>query len=136
MRAVIDTCVVIDALEAREPFSDDAEKIMLAAADGKFEGVMTSVSILDIYRLIRHVPQAKGHTAKLLRLFEVCAVTREDEEKAVLSETEDFEAAVASETAKRAGAEYIVTRDIDDFSHSEVEAVTPEDFLKILHKEK
>lgn len=132
MRAVIDTCVVVDALKAR----DDAEKILLAAAEGGFEGMMTSVSVLDIYRLLKHVPQAKGHAAKLLRLFEVCDVTCEDEEKAVLSETGDFEAAVTSEAAKRAGAEYIVTRDIDDFSRSEVEAVSPEDFLKILHKEK
>ena len=29
MRAVLDTCVIIDALQNRQPFSTDAEKILI-----------------------------------------------------------------------------------------------------------
>ena len=32
MRTLIDTCVIIDALQSREPFVEDAQKIFLLAA--------------------------------------------------------------------------------------------------------
>jgi hypothetical protein len=34
------------------------------------------------------------------------------------------------ECAKTYGAEYIVTRNVEDFSASEIQAITPKDFLK------
>ena len=33
MRALIDTCIIIDALQAREPFAEDAQQIFLAVAN-------------------------------------------------------------------------------------------------------
>ena len=36
MRALIDTCVIIDALQNREPFAEDAQKIFLAVANKRF----------------------------------------------------------------------------------------------------
>ena len=49
MKALIDTCIIIDALQSREPFKDDAQKIFLSAARKEFDGYVTANSITDIY---------------------------------------------------------------------------------------
>lgn len=44
----------------------------------------------------------------------------------------DFEDCLQDESAKKAGADYIVTRNIQDFKYAAVKAVTPEEFIKLL----
>lgn len=44
----------------------------------------------------------------------------------------DFEDCLQDRCAKNVGAEYIITRNIDDFSESEVPAISPENFLKAI----
>ena len=51
MRAVIDTCVIVDALQSREPFCKDAQSIFLLCANRQFEGFLTAKAITDIYYL-------------------------------------------------------------------------------------
>lgn len=43
----------------------------------------------------------------------------------------DFEDCLQIECAKSYGAEYIVTRNTDDFKHSELNAILPADYLKL-----
>ena len=54
MKALIDTCIIIDALQAREPFFDDAQNLLIAEANGEYDGVITAKAILDIYYIIHH----------------------------------------------------------------------------------
>ena len=42
MRALIDTCIVIDALQSREPFFKEAQEIFLGTANKQFEGFLTA----------------------------------------------------------------------------------------------
>ena len=51
MRAVIDTCVIVDALQSREPFCKDAQSIFLLCANRQFQGFLTAKAITDIYYL-------------------------------------------------------------------------------------
>ena len=51
MRAVIDTCVIVDALQSRELFCKDAQSIFLLCANQQFEGFLTAKAITDIYYL-------------------------------------------------------------------------------------
>ncbi|MCM1154322.1 MAG: PIN domain-containing protein [Roseburia sp.] len=44
----------------------------------------------------------------------------------------DFEDCLQMECAKTYEAEYIVTRDIDDYKFSEIKAILPKDYLKLL----
>ena len=48
MRALIDTCIVMDALQSREPFFKEAQKIFLGAANKQFEGFLTAKYATDI----------------------------------------------------------------------------------------
>ena len=63
MRAVIDTCVIVDALQSREPFCKDAQSIFLLCANRQFEGFLTAIAITDIYYLIYRRPTATKRPA-------------------------------------------------------------------------
>lgn len=51
MRVLLDTCVVIDALQSREPFYEEAQEIFLAAANRRIDGFLTAKAVTDIYYL-------------------------------------------------------------------------------------
>ena len=70
MRAFIDTCVVIDALQAREPFAKDAQGVFLAAANNLFLGYISAKAVTDIYYLMhRHTHDDKASRDILNKLF-------------------------------------------------------------------
>ena len=45
MRAVIDTCVVVDVLQGREPFCQDAQTVVLLCANRQYEGCLTAKAV-------------------------------------------------------------------------------------------
>ena len=132
MRAFIDTCVVIDALQSREPFSKDAQDIFLAAANNLFLGYISAKSVTDVYYLMhRHTHDDKASRDilnKLFALFDVLDTAGIDCRKAVLSP----EDAVMVETALRSEVDCIVTRNLRDFTKSPVPVYEPKAFLKLL----
>lgn len=138
MRVLIDTCVIIDALQSREPFKDDAEKIFILAANKCFDGFITAKSVTDIYYLVHRATHSDNDTRKILSnlfvIFEPIDSAGLDCLKAISSEISDYEDAVMAETALRTGMEYIVTRNIKDYVKSAVSVCTPKNFLEILEQ--
>ena len=136
MRAFIDTCVVIDALQSREPFAKDAQDIFLAAANNLYLGYISAKAVTDIYYLMhRHTHDDKASRDilnKLFSLFDVLDTAGIDCRKAVLSPVSDFEDAVMVETALRSEVDCIVTRNLRDFTKSPVPVHEPKAFLKLL----
>ena len=51
MKALLDTCVIMDAVQNREPFAQDAQAIFLAAANETFLAFVTAKAMTDIYDL-------------------------------------------------------------------------------------
>lgn len=139
MRVLLDTCVILDALESRQPFSKDAEELFLAAANNLFTGCITAKASTDIYYLMhRHTHSDKASREvlnKLFSLFEVVDTAGMDCRRAIPSPVLDFEDAVMIETAARTEVDYIVTRNIKDFARSSVSILTPKDFLTKLMTE-
>ena len=134
MIALIDTCVIIDALQSREPFSSDAQKIFLYVSSNKFIGYITSNSSTDIYYLI-HKSTHSNKTShdvlcKIFTLFKIADTSDEDCQNAVLSKTIDYEDALMIEAAKRINADCIVTRSIKDFTNSPITILSPSEFIK------
>ena len=136
MRAFIDTCVVIDALQSREPFAKDAQDIFLAAANNLYLGYISAKAVTDIYYLMhRHTHDDKASRDilnKLFSLFDVLDTAGIDCRKAVLSPVSDFEDAVMVETALRSEVDCVVTRNLRDFTKSPVPVYEPKAFLKLL----
>lgn len=49
-----------------------------------------------------------------------------------MAEFKDFEDCLQDRCAKSVNAEYIITRNVEDFSKSEVPAMLPEDFWELI----
>ena len=110
MKALMDTCIIIDALQNRQPFCKDAQKIFLLCANDEFEGFLTAKAITDIYYLTHRYL----HNDKATR------------------EVSDFEDAVMLESALRYGTDCIVTRNVKDYSKSSIPVFDPEEFISLL----
>ena len=136
MRVVIDTCVIVDALQSREPFCKDAQSIFLLCANRQFEGFLTAKAITDIYYLTRRQTHSDNGTrdvlTKLCALFGLLDTTALDVRKAISAEISDFEDAVMVETAVRSGVDCIVTRNIKDYGKAQISLYTPKEFIDYL----
>lgn len=136
MTALLDTNVIVDALQAREPWNKAAESIFLKAAGSIFIGCITAKSVTDIYYLCHRTLHDDARTrsliAKLFQLFQVLDTAGTDTEKALASDISDYEDAVMMETALRNRCDCIVTRNTKDFSPSALPVYTPDEFLRVL----
>ncbi|WP_194608151.1 PIN domain-containing protein [Clostridium vitabionis] len=134
MRAVIDTCIIVDALQSREPFCKDAQSIFLLCANRRFDGFLTAKAVTDIYYLTHRQMHSDKETrevlTKLCALFGIADTTALDIRRAISADVSDFEDAVMIETAVRSGADCIVTRNIRDYGKSPIPVYTPEEFVK------
>ena len=139
MRALLDTCVIIEAMQNREPFRKDAQELFLAAANNLFVGCITAKASTDIYYLMhRHTHSDKASREvlnKLFFLFEVADTAGIDCRRAIPSPVSDFEDAVMIETAARTEVDCIVTRNEQDFIKSTVPVLSPKNFLSKLMTE-
>lgn len=136
MRALLDTCIILDALQNREPFSKNAQRIFLTAANNQFIGCITAKAVTDIYYLMhRYTHDEKASRSvlqKLLTLFDVLDTTGMDCRHAIPAETPGYEDAVMVETAVRTEMDYIVTRNQQGYAQAALPVYTPEQFLEKL----
>lgn len=139
MKAILDTCVVIDFLQRREPFANAAHRIFRAAAGEQFTGCITAKSATDIYylthRCTHNTTKARDILNSLLSIVSMLDSAAVDVFHALSSETSDFEDAVMIETAVRSKVDCIITRNTKDYQKSPIPVYTPDDFLKILEEE-
>lgn len=136
MKALIDTCIIIDALQDRVPFAEDAKALFLAVANRHCNGYITAKSLTDIYYLLHRYTHSDQKTrdilTTLLCLFELLDTTATDCRKAISSAVSDYEDAIMIETAIRSGMDCIVTRNLKDYSKAPVPVYHPADFMKQL----
>lgn len=134
MTILLDTNVILDILQKREPFFADSYKALRKAIEGEADCLISATAATDIFYVLRKAlqssEQAKGHIEQLSQLVTFADVQGVDIHTALMRSMPDFEDAVVDAVAERHGASYIVTRNIRDFAGSVVQAVTPTDFLK------
>lgn len=136
MKVLIDTCVILDVLQSRKPFCEDANSLFLAAANNRIKGYISANAITDIYYIMHRYTHddktSREIINKLFVLFDVLDTLGTDCKRALLSKTTDYEDAVMIETALRSGVDYIVTRNISDYSYASIKVCTPGELLKII----
>lgn len=134
MKALIDTNIILDAIAAREPFRESAERIFLLVAEEKIEGCITANSLTDIFYIIRKSLSdtlAREALRRLMQVFSVVDLSSGDCETALELPISDFEDAVVMVCGQKAGAEYIVSRDADFLkTESTIPVISPADFLE------
>ncbi|MDI6878248.1 MAG: PIN domain-containing protein [Desulfitobacteriaceae bacterium] len=133
MNVVIDTNVILDVLSQREPFVKHSTSVLMLAAKGKFSASMTANTVTDIYYITKKYLQSheavKDALLGLMDVLDIVDVTKTDCIKAFNLPVNDYEDALLAHCAKRIKADYIITRNLKDFTNSPVNAIAPEEFL-------
>lgn len=135
MKILVDTNVIIDIFTKREPWFKNSYKSLSIAVETDTNELFISAScIADIFYLLRKSLKDKDKTKscieRLSRLCTIADATSTDIQTALNSEMDDFEDAVVDSVAHRHGADYILTRNVKDFTDSLVKAITPDEFIK------
>ena len=137
MTVLIDTCIILDALQERKPFDTNAKDIINKVAKREIEGFITAKSITDIYYLYMRSTRNKDKTVeaikKLFSVFIVVDTLAEDCYKACSSRIKDYEDAVMEQTAIRMHLDSIVTRNLKDYRSSNVKIFSPEEFCAMFN---
>lgn len=132
MKILLDTNVLLDYLAEREPFVAEAREIITLCCKDKAHGFIAAHSITDCFYIMRKMPpdERKSAILSILKLFTVIGIDR-DKLVAALNDPafNDIEDCLQAVCAADQGIDYIVTRNIKDFSGSSVPPVTPETFL-------
>lgn len=136
MKILIDTNVIIDVLNNREPFADNSSAVLKLCESNNIKGFITATTITDIYYVLRKNINDKSSLynaiEKLISIVEICDVTKHNIVAAIKERQSDFEDAIQSDCASSIGASYIVTRNTKDFATSKVKAITPDEFLSLI----
>lgn len=133
MRILIDTNIIMDILQKREPFFADSYRALRKAIESDVECLLSASAVTDIFYMLRKAfgsaQQAKEQLERIAQLVSFADVQGMDIHTALMREMPDFEDAMVDAVAERNGAAYILTRNIKDFAGSVVPAILPADFL-------
>lgn len=132
MKILVDTCVALDLLLAREPFVIDAvELFALSEADG-CELLLSTDAISTIFYVVSKNRNASVAREAIVGLLDFAGLAMLDEAtvvKGLALDFSDIEDALVAAVAQREGASLIVTRNLKDFANSPVPAMAPREFL-------
>lgn len=106
MKILVDTNIILDIFQKREPF------------------------FADSYQALHSTQKAKNRIEQLSQIVTFADVQGVDIHTALMRPMSDFEDAVVDAVAERSGASHILTRNTKDFADSKVPAITPTEFLK------
>ena len=140
MNVLLDTNIIMDALQERSPFDVEAKEILKRGQGGKeFACHFTANAAADIFYLYSKTRDMKSANVALTFLIDNYGIVTvsQDECKAALSlspNIEDFEDALVVACAQRINADYVVTRDEKFLAAvSPVKLITPKDFVEMLN---
>lgn len=134
IKLFLDTNILIDYLSRREPFFEPAALLFQLGKRGKCQLLVSSLSfatasfILQAHYKLSH----EAIITLFAKIVNLCHITVVDEQmvkKALKSEFEDFEDALQYYSATNYKSDYIITRNKKDFSHSQIEVLTPDELL-------
>ena len=132
MKLLIDINVILDVVLGREPWLNEASRLLSALEDGEAEGYVAAHTITTIHYI---VAREKGRqtaaqaVSDVLRVVRVVPITSADFQQALVLGISDFEDAVQAAAALQIGADYLITRNTKDFKASPVEVRTPGEAL-------
>ena len=132
MKVLIDTNIILDVLCKRPAFYEDSAKIFKLCEVKKISGVISALSIPNIMYILRKeldADKTREILDSLMLIFSVADLKAKKKKKAADIRFKDYEDAIQSACATRIKANYIVTRNIKDFSESKVTAIKPAELL-------
>ena len=132
MKLLIDANILLDVLAKREGHFKDSLLIWKLCEAGYTSGTVSALSVADIVYVLRKTLNAEKTeelVKKLRMIFEFADLSGQELVSAASLRWSDCEDAVQYVTAKRIGADFIISRNVRDFTGSGIPAFTPEEFL-------
>ena len=133
MKVLIDTNIILDVLCKRPGFYEDSANIFNLCEVGKISGVISALTVPNIIYILRKeldAEKTKEILDILFLIFSVADLKADDLRKAADMKFKDYEDAVQSACAARVKADYMITRNIRDFTESRVAAIKPAELLE------
>ena len=132
MVLLIDGNIILDVLLNRQEFVIDSSMIWKLCETGKAKGYVSALTFANLVYIMRKKldpATIEDIFRKLNLIFDFTDFSVSDLTRAAGLNWKDFEDAVQSVTAERVHADYIITRNIRDFSKSKIIAFTPSELL-------
>ena len=129
----LDTNIVMDLLENREPFSHDAVRLFTMAYHKQVKLIVSPMTY-SVASFLLHKHGSEGVRKLLSNFRQLSRVATSNErtvDDALASQFKDFEDAMQYYTALKAKADAIITRNGKDFVHSKIPVMTAGEFLSI-----
>ena len=135
MKLFLDTNILIDFIMERPQFYSAAAMVVSLAVEDRIDLAVSSMSMVtanfiavdrckmpdEIFR--KKVDFLRGY-------MKVCSVEDADVYYSYDAKWKDFEDGVQYASAKRWGADFLVTRNVKDFEENDVEVISSEDICK------
>ena len=132
MVLLIDANIILDVLLNRPDYVKDSAMIWKLCETEQMKGYVSTLTFANLVYIMRKQldpEKIEDVFHKLNLIFEFADFSVSDLTHASELNWKDFEDAVQSVTAERIHADYIITRNVRDFSKSRVMAFTPPELL-------
>lgn len=136
MKVFLDTNILLDYLEHRDAFFDDALDIFKMAVMGKVEILVSDLSFANIKYITRKtIPPDVFYDVmyKLMDIVMVVPIGKNAVAEALRIRAKDFEDSLQYFSALFAGADYLVTRNIKDFDYPNMKILDSHSFVQFMN---
>ena len=130
-RLFLDTNIIVDLLERREPFCQDAVRLFTRAYNKHIQVLVSPMTYATASFLLRkHGPEGvRSLLTKLRQLSHVTTANERPVDDSIVSQFKDFEDAMQYSSALKAKADIIITRNGKDFTASQIPVMTATEYL-------
>ena len=136
MRVLIDSNVFLDVLLKRSPFYEAAIEVLKLSVREDIQEFVSASAITDIYYIayknMRDKAVVRELLKKLLLIVSVAGVSEEEIQKALELGWKDFEDSVQYSVALLNEMNGLITRNVKDYSSSEIQVWEPNQFLELV----
>ena len=134
-KVLIDLNLILDVLQKREPFYAASARVLACAETGLVEGIVAAHTVTTSFYLVardQSAERARIALTELLQFLSVASVGHATIEQALNLPYGDFEDAVQMMAAVQADAQYLVTRNVQDYRAGPLPALQPAELLALL----
>ncbi|MGM9699460.1 MAG: type II toxin-antitoxin system VapC family toxin [Prevotella sp.] len=135
MKVFLDANIIIDVVQNRSDFVEQSSKVLQSGLEGFIDLCASDVTFTTVsfYARKQRTTEQLYEVMQSLRDFiDVVPTGRIAIDWALQRKAKDFEDSVQYYAALRAGADYIVSRNVRDYPFDDVPVVTPQDFFSIM----
>lgn len=135
MILLIDSNVILDVLQNREPHYEFSAKIFgICGLNAEIKAFVSTLSFANISYIMRKELDAEKIESvynSLSKIFSFEDFRTSDIQAAIKFKWKDFEDAIQYAIAERIKADYVITRNVKDFESDKIPVITPNEFLEI-----